>query len=83
MLEYDLVILAIPMAWLMAEGLRTGFRRSEIFALTAVFAAPVLFKLKSFDFAIKPFVIVAAAALFAVVLRRVTNGTPAVSGDSR
>jgi hypothetical protein len=83
MLEYDLVILAIPMAWLMAEGLRTGFRRSEIFALAAVFAAPVLFKLKSFDFAIKPFVIVAAATLFAVVLRRVTNGTPAVSGDSR
>jgi hypothetical protein len=84
MLEYDLVILAMPMAWLMAEGLRDGFRRGEIAALIAVFAAPVLFKLKVFDLAIKPVAIVAAAALFAVVLRRVVcDPQPAAIGDSR
>lgn len=84
MLEYDLVVLAVPMAWLIAEGLRSGFRRGEIAALITVFVAPVLFKLKSFDFAIKPVAIVAAAALFAVVLRRVVcDPPPLVTGGSR
>jgi hypothetical protein len=84
MLEYDLVILAIPMAWLIAEGLRDGFRFGEIAALIAVFAAPVLFKVNAFDFAIKPIAIVAAAALLAVVLRRVVcDPQPMATGDSR
>ena len=74
MLEYDLVILAVPMAWLLAEGLREGFRRGEIAALVLAYLAPAVFKIKSFDFAFKPLVIVAAAALFAVVLRRVASG---------
>ncbi|MGA7786524.1 MAG: glycosyltransferase family 87 protein [Xanthobacteraceae bacterium] len=69
-LEYDLVILAVPIAWLLSEALRDGFRRGECLTLLGVFAAPVLFKITLFDSALKLTVIAAAAALFAAVLRR-------------
>lgn len=72
MLEYDLMVLAVPMAWLICEGLREGFRRGEIVALCAAYMAPVIFKITLFDDAIKLGVIVAAGLLFAVVLRRMT-----------
>jgi hypothetical protein len=70
MLEYDLMVLAVPMAWLIGEGLRGGFRRGEIVVLCAAYLAPIMFKLTLFDDAIKLGVIVAAALLFAAVLRR-------------
>lgn len=70
MLEYDLMVLAVPMAWLIGEGLRYGFRRGEIVALAAAYFAPVMFKITLFDDSIKLGVIVAAALLFAAVLRR-------------
>lgn len=73
MLEYDLVILAVPMAWLLSEALRDGFRRGEIAALVAVYAAPVLFKLTLFDKTLKLGAIIASAMLFAAVLRRMTE----------
>jgi alpha-1,2-mannosyltransferase len=71
MLEYDLLILAIPMAWLLGEALRNGFRRGEGLALAATFVAPVVFQVEAFDNALKLWCLVAAALLFAVVLRRV------------
>src|ERR1700722_12216016 len=49
LLEYDLVILAVPMAWLLGNALRDGFRPGEPLALLAVFIAPVLFKIRLFD----------------------------------
>jgi Glycosyltransferase family 87 len=70
MLEYDLVILAVPMAWLVSEALRNGFRPGERSALLAAYAAPALFKVPLFDNALKLSVIAAAALLFAAVLRR-------------
>lgn len=73
MLEYDLVILAVPMIWLLCEGLRHGFRRGEGVALVAAFAAPVLFKLTLFDNAMKLSAMAAAALLFAMVLQRMTQ----------
>ena len=73
MLEYDLVILAVPMAWLLSEALRDGFRRGERAALLGAYLAPVLFKVTLFDNALKLGVIVAAAMLFAAVLRRMTE----------
>jgi len=72
MLEYDLMVLAVPMVWLIGEGLRDGFRRGEVVALCAAYFAPVMFKITLFDDAIKLGVIVAAALLFAAVLRRMT-----------
>lgn len=73
LLEYDLVILAIPMAWLLAEGLRAGFRRGEYAALALAYFAPAFFKIEAFDYAIRPIVIVSSAALFTVVLRRMSG----------
>lgn len=73
MLEYDLVILAVPMIWLLGEGLRDGFRRGEGVALVFAYVAPVLFKITAFDDAIKLSVMAAAALLFAMVLRRMTQ----------
>jgi alpha-1,2-mannosyltransferase len=74
MLEYDLVILAVPMVWLLSEALRHGFRRGEGVALAATFAAPILFKLTLLDNVMKLSVIAASALLFAMVLRRMTQG---------
>ncbi len=73
LLEYDLVILAVPMAWLLGEALRNGFRRGEAAALLGAFLAPVPFKATPFDTTLWLGVIAAAAALFAVVLRRMTE----------
>jgi membrane protein implicated in regulation of membrane protease activity len=53
--------------------LRHGFQRGEGVALAAAFAAPVLFKLTLLDNAMKLSVIAAAALLFAMVLRRMTQ----------
>jgi hypothetical protein len=76
MLEYDLMVLAVPMAWLIGEGLRGGFRRGEVVALCAAYFAPVMFKVTLFDDAIKVGVIVAVAVLFATVLRRMIEPAP-------
>ena len=73
LLEYDLVILAVPMAWLLSEALRDGFRPAETIALVAAYLAPALFKIGAFDNAMKLVAIAAAALLFALVLRRMTE----------
>jgi alpha-1,2-mannosyltransferase len=73
MLEYDLVILAVPMAWLLGEALRDGFRHGEAAVLVSAYLAPVLFKITAFDNVLKLTVIAAAGALFALVLRRMTE----------
>jgi alpha-1,2-mannosyltransferase len=73
MLEYDLVILAVPMAWLLGEALRDGFRRGEGVALVGAYLAPALFKVTAFDNALKLSVIVASALLFLLVLRRMMH----------
>lgn len=39
--DYDLVLLLLPLAWLVQEGLTTGFRRGEIALLALVWASPV------------------------------------------
>jgi hypothetical protein len=66
-------MLAVPMAWLLGEALRDGFRRGERVALVVAFIAPVLFKITAFDNAMKLSVIAATALLFVVVLRRMMN----------
>lgn len=73
MLEYDLVILAVPMVWLLGEALRDGFRRGEGLALVFAYLAPALFKITAFENAAKLSVIAAAALLFAAVLRRMAQ----------
>ena len=78
LLEYDLVILAVPMAWLLGEALRDGFRRGDGLALVAAYLAPALFKIDVLDNALQLGGIAAAALLFAAVLRRMTDKPAAV-----
>jgi hypothetical protein len=69
-LEYDLVILALPMAWLMAEAVRGGFLPWERFGLAVVFMLPMLnFALASATgIQLLP---LATAVVFLLVARRV------------
>jgi alpha-1,2-mannosyltransferase len=83
MLEYDLIILAVPMAWLLGEALRDGFRRGELAALIAAYLAPALFKVSAFDNVLKLGVIAAAALLFVMVLHRMTVPSAQPSGLDR
>lgn len=41
-LDYDLTVLAFPMAWLLCEGLRRGFLAWEKLVLTSAFLLPLL-----------------------------------------
>lgn len=75
LLDYDLMLLALPMAWLAREGVRTGFRPWEKTALAIGFVAPLL--TRSFALLIgvpiAPFVIV---WLYALILRRALRIRP-------
>jgi hypothetical protein len=73
MLEYDLLILAVPMAWLLGEALRDGFRRGEGLSLAATFVAPAVFKITAYDNMLKLWAIAAPALLFVMVLRRMVK----------
>jgi alpha-1,2-mannosyltransferase len=72
LLDYDLVLLAIPLAWLFAEGRRTGFAPYEKVVMLAAYALPLFSRAmaESFGLPLAPLVI---AALFAVVARRMLN----------
>jgi hypothetical protein len=78
MLEYDLMILAVPLAWLIAEGTRTGFLRGELAAILFAWFAPALFKVTLWQHAFKLLVLLSTAALLLAVLRRIrTQRNPA------
>jgi alpha-1,2-mannosyltransferase len=74
LLEYDLVILAVPMLWLLGENARDGFRALDVGAIAAAYVAPLLFKLGGIEHsALKLVVMPAAALLFAAVLTRIIS----------
>jgi alpha-1,2-mannosyltransferase len=77
MLEYDLVILAVPMVWLFGEALRDGFRRGEAVALLGAYLSPILYKIGPPESPSKLSVIFTAALLFAMVLQRMQHSSPA------
>jgi hypothetical protein len=69
LLDYDLILLAIPLAWLVAEGLQAGFWPWEKLILAMAFILPAVSRniALSTGVPLGPFVI---AALFWLVLRR-------------
>ncbi len=69
-IDYDLVLLALPGAWLISLGLRSGFLRWEKFILFAVFLLPLLSRMTAqfLHIPLAPFVM---AALLWVIARRV------------
>jgi hypothetical protein len=69
LLNYDLVLLAIPLAWIARDSLRTGFLPWEKIILAFAFATPLL-SLPIARYAAIPTGPLASLAIFALVLRR-------------
>jgi alpha-1,2-mannosyltransferase len=69
LLDYDLMLMALPMAWVFAQAMRTGFLPYEKIVLFAAFILPLVARAlaQSAGLPIGPLVI---TALFAVVARR-------------
>jgi hypothetical protein len=69
LLDYDLVILAAPLAWMLREGASTGFRPWEKIVLAATFVLPAVSRTLATwaHLPLAPFVL---AALFVLLLRR-------------
>lgn len=70
--EYEVAMLAIPMAWMLAEGMRAGFRPGEKSVLLLSFFAPLVSGLA--HVAGNLFAFAAGAALLAFVTRRALDG---------
>ena len=69
LLDYDLVILAAPLAWMLREGVRNGFRGWEKTVLVAAFVLPAVSRMLAADvkLPLAPFVM---GALFVLILQR-------------
>ena len=68
--HYDQVILAVPLAWVLAEARRTGFLPWERAAFVALLASPALAHAAALAWE-APLAPLVSAGVFAVVLRRV------------
>jgi alpha-1,2-mannosyltransferase len=77
-LDYDLMLLALPIAWLAAVGLRQGFLAWEKTALLALWLLPLLSRMvgQSLDLPVAPVMLV---WLLLLTLRRVTHSPKAPS----
>lgn len=69
LLDYDLMLAAVPLAWLFAQGAERGFRPWEKIGLLAAYALP-LFSRSVATFAHVPLGPPVLAGLFLLVLRR-------------
>jgi hypothetical protein len=81
-LDYDLLLLALPIAWLSARALRDGATPFELSLLAALFLLPLIARpfASVTHLSLTPF---ALAAFLAVIWRRVGAATDAGSGISR
>jgi hypothetical protein len=76
LLDYDLVILAAPLAWLLGEAARTGFRDWEKTTLAAAFVLPAVSRMLAAQ-AHLPLAPLVLAALLVLILRRGASPRPA------
>jgi hypothetical protein len=76
--DYDLVVLALPIAWLSAEGLRRGFLAWEKLGLLAVWITPLVSRLlaQHLGVPIAPFVL---TMLLILIVRRIAASAGAES----
>jgi hypothetical protein len=77
LLDYDLVILAAPLAWMLREGAAKGFLSWEKLLLLATFALPAVSRMLASE-ARLPLAPVVMAALLVAILRRAAH-----VGDAR
>ena len=75
LLDYDLMLLAIPLAWMAREGLRAGFRPWEKLTLLAAFVLPIASRSIASGLGL-PLAPLAVGALFVLVLRRGLDEAP-------
>lgn len=69
LLDYDLMLGAVPMAWLLSQGLRTGFRPWEKSGLAAAFILPLIVRMTA-TYLLIPLGPIVMSGLFLLVLRR-------------
>ncbi|HYD28673.1 glycosyltransferase family 87 protein [Brevundimonas sp.] len=81
LLDYDLTLLAIPLAWLFREAMRDGFRPWEKLALVGAFILPLVARPLALGagLPVAPLVIL---ALLILVVRRATATDPARANAS-
>ena len=72
LLDYDLVILAAPLAWMLREGAAKGFLSWEKLLLLAAFALPAVSRMLASE-ARLPLAPVVMAALLVAILRRAAH----------
>ena len=81
LLDYDLVIMALPLAWTMAEAQRFGWQPWEKLTVLAAYALPLIARPIAMSAGI-PLAPLVLAGLLAVVMRRVKvnqHGAPVVT----
>lgn len=71
-LDYDMVLLAFPLLWLVGQGLRRGFAGWEKLAILLAFAAPAFARPLAMNLAL-PVMPLVLGLLFAVLWRRVSR----------
>jgi alpha-1,2-mannosyltransferase len=81
LLDYDLTLIAIPLVWLLGEGLRTGFLPFEKALLTLAFALPLVSRTIAgvVGLPLAPLII---AAILALTLRRALTRAPGGAADA-
>jgi len=79
--NYDLPFLILPLAWLIREGLREGFRPYEKLALVALFFAPYATRAAALPLGVN-LMPLAAIALVWLVWSRGSGGSEKLSGKS-
>lgn len=74
-LDYDLALLAIPLAWATAQGVKNGFLPWEKSILVLAFALPAFSRVLAFAIGV-PLAPLAIGLLFWIVMRRATSASP-------
>ncbi len=81
-LEYDLAILAVPLAWLLARGMREGFLPCEKSVMAAAYFLPVFAQPVLVHAGLPPAPPI-LAAVFVLVVRRIRRGGVDAAPDRR
>ena len=81
LLDYDLTLLAIPLAWSAREASRAGFAPGEKSVLALAFVLPLLSRLTAGALGL-PLAPLTIAAVFYFVLKRGAAPPPAVDAKS-
>jgi alpha-1,2-mannosyltransferase len=80
LLDYDLILLAVPLAWILREGRRTGFLPWEKMVGLAGFALPVI-SLPVARLAYAPLGPIVCVGIFVLVLRRALAVSTVIAGS--